>query len=101
MICDEVCLKAYRYLPKSFRVVGDGKNPLKSWRRKLQKAAKQKTVIEESQPKKETVSSQKPSKRPYSTPRLVVYGKLSDITRSLGSTGVSDGGVAPMNRTSA
>ena len=45
------------------------------------------------QPKIATTYLEKPPKKPYSTPKLAVYGKLSDLTRSLGNTGVPDGGV--------
>lgn len=30
--------------------------------------------------------------KPYSKPTLTVYGKLRELTKSLGATGMSDGG---------
>ena len=38
-----------------------------------------------------------PQKKPYSTPRLVVYGDLRDITRAKGG-GKGDGGGVPQTR---
>lgn len=34
-------------------------------------------------------------KKPYSTPKLVVYGTLSDLTRGNGNAGNLDNGVGP------
>jgi hypothetical protein len=67
---------------------------------------RQEAVIETSrapqpQPKIAATNLEKPSKKPYSTPELAVYGKLSDLTRTVGNTGVLDGGgIAGKNRTS-
>ena len=36
-----------------------------------------------------------PKKKPYSTPKLVVYGTLSDLTRGTGSAGNLDNGAGP------
>lgn len=33
-----------------------------------------------------------PAKKPYSTPVLVTWGTLRDITQAVGATGNSDGG---------
>jgi hypothetical protein len=54
----------------------------------------QKVVIEmlkAAQLKNETTVPKKTAKKPYSPPRLVVCGKLSDITGSVGKTGALDG----------
>jgi hypothetical protein len=42
------------------------------------------------------------SKKAYQQPQLQVYGSLKDVTKMVGSNGVSDGGGIPnFNRTSA
>ena len=61
----------------------------------MDSSERQKAVIEmlkTPQPKKEATVPQKPAKKPYSTPKLVIYGNLSDITRAVGKTGALDGG---------
>ena len=42
-----------------------------------------------------------PSKKQFNEPQLVVYGDIRRITQNVGNMGAVDGGVAPMNRTSA
>jgi hypothetical protein len=38
-------------------------------------------------------------KRPYSEPKLTVYGTVRELTQKVGRRGKSDSGTAPRNRT--
>jgi hypothetical protein len=38
-------------------------------------------------------------KKPYSTPELVVYGNLQQITNAVGNMGAKDGGFGKISRT--
>jgi hypothetical protein len=38
------------------------------------------------------LQSDAPAKKPYRPPKLVVYGDLTEMTLSKGSTGMKDGG---------
>lgn len=48
-------------------------------------------------PQEETET--KTAKRPYSRPKLTVYGKLREITEAVGKSGSIDGGAAPHTKT--
>jgi len=39
------------------------------------------------------------SKKAYETPRLALYGTISQLTRTTGNQGTSDGGTAPLHKT--
>ncbi len=39
-----------------------------------------------------TQPAQRPAKKPYHPPKLLVYGDLTEMTKSLGSKGNVDGG---------
>jgi hypothetical protein len=39
-------------------------------------------------------------KKPYSAPKLLVYGTIRDLTQKIGRRGKSDSGRAPRNTTS-
>ena len=46
------------------------------------------------------MSTDRPSKKPYRPPRLVVHGKLRDLTQGAGKGGMSsDAGGQPKTRT--
>ena len=38
-------------------------------------------------------------KKPFEAPRLVVYGDIAALTRTVGKTGLADTGKAPASRT--
>ena len=38
-------------------------------------------------------------KKPFEAPRLVVYGDIAALTRTVGKTGLSDTGKSPASRT--
>jgi hypothetical protein len=38
------------------------------------------------------LNKQKPGKRPYQTPQLLIYGTIREITRNIGPKGALDGG---------
>jgi len=38
------------------------------------------------------LSSEKPIKKPYQSPKLLVYGDLKDMTKAIGTKGGVDGG---------
>jgi hypothetical protein len=40
-----------------------------------------------------------PTKKPFEPPRLTVYGDITTLTRTVGRTGLSDGGKGTNNRT--
>jgi hypothetical protein len=43
-------------------------------------------------------SAAKSAKKPYQSPKLLVYGNLTEMTQVKGNTGVKDGGKAPKSR---
>jgi len=43
-------------------------------------------------------SEQAEKKKPYQAPKLLVYGKLTDMTKTKGKTGKPDGGRHGLNR---
>jgi hypothetical protein len=43
-------------------------------------------------PSEERQAPENGPKKPYSSPRLEVYGKLRDIAQTVGLTGAADGG---------
>ncbi len=42
--------------------------------------------------------SNKPAKKPYESPKLLVYGDLTEMTKALGRVGNPDGGTNPLKR---
>ena len=42
--------------------------------------------------------SEKPTKKPYQSPKLLVYGDLAEMTKALGLTSRIDGGTHPGKR---
>jgi hypothetical protein len=64
----------------------------------MDSSERNKAVIEMSkgpqqpQPKKDLPRPVNAAKKPYSTPKLVVYGTLHDITGAVGNKGAKDGG---------
>ena len=45
------------------------------------------------------MATKPPSKKPFDPPRLTVYGDITTLTRTVGRTGLSDGGKGATNRT--
>jgi len=43
--------------------------------------------------------SPKPIKKPYQTPKLLVYGDLTEMTRATGKTGNRDGAIGSIKKT--
>ena len=43
-------------------------------------------------------SSKTPAKKPYQSPKLLVYGDLTEMTKSTGRSGRLDGGPNPAKR---
>ena len=46
-----------------------------------------------------TAQSDSPTKKPFEPPRLTVYGDITTLTRTVGRTGLTDGGKGATNRT--
>jgi len=42
--------------------------------------------------------SEKTAKKPYQSPKLLVYGDLTEMTKSVGQKGRPDGGGRPLHR---
>lgn len=43
--------------------------------------------------------SEPPRKKPFEPPQLTVYGDITTLTRTVGRTGLTDGGKGSTNRT--
>jgi hypothetical protein len=44
--------------------------------------------------------SAKPAKKPYQSPKLLIYGNLTEMTLTNGTKGIADGGSRPIARRS-